>query len=183
MAHLDDSSGVAARYSAAIFVLGAEKKKESEIVQAFSTLAAALRADNTFTQMLQNPVLTRQQKAGALAASLKGADVLAIDAVRLIALKGRAEYLPVIADALAARFAETRQELQAEVVAATELSAAQQAALIEALSKATGKKVALQITIDKEVIGGISIKVGSQFIDGTLAGGLQRLSHYLKQAA
>jgi F-type H+-transporting ATPase subunit delta len=183
MAHLDDSSGVAARYSAAVFALAAEQKKEAAVVQAFSALAEAIRSDVRAFEMLLSPVLTRNEKADALAASMKGADSIAVASVRMIALKGRAAYLPVIADALVAKLAEARRELQAQVITAHELSSAQQAALTEALRKATGKEIALHITIDKSVIGGMSIKVGSQFIDGTLAGSLQRLSQHLKQAA
>ena len=49
------------------------------------------------------------------------------------------------------------------------------------LSKKTGKKIALEEKIDKEVIAGITIKLGSLVIDGSLAGKLKEAVEALRK--
>ena len=49
------------------------------------------------------------------------------------------------------------------------------------LSKKTGKKIALEEKIDKEVIAGITIKLGSLVIDGSLAGKLKEAVEAVKK--
>lgn len=183
MAHLSDSSVISTRYANAVFGLATESGKTQGVVQAFVALAEAVRADTALAEALQNLLISRAGKADALQAALKGADEVALKAVRMIALKGRSAYLPAIADALAKKLAAQLQEVHAEVISAAPLSSAQQAALTEALKKATGKSVVLKLEVNKAAIGGFSVKLGSLLIDGTLAGQLERIKQQLKQAA
>jgi F-type H+-transporting ATPase subunit delta len=62
-----------------------------------------------------------------------------------------------------------RGEVVAHVSAAAELSATQRTRLIEVLSRIYGHPVTVQIQIDPALLGGLSISVGDEVIDGTLA--------------
>ena len=62
-----------------------------------------------------------------------------------------------------------RGEVVAQVTAAAELSDAQRARLTEVLSRIYGHPVSVQLQIDPELLGGLSISVGDEVIDGTLA--------------
>ena len=62
-----------------------------------------------------------------------------------------------------------RGEVVAQVVAAAELSDAQRTRLIEVLSRIYGHPVAIQLTVDSELLGGLSIAVGDEVIDGSIA--------------
>jgi F-type H+-transporting ATPase subunit delta len=62
-----------------------------------------------------------------------------------------------------------RGEVVAQVVAAAELSDAQRTRLTEVLSRIYGHPVAIQLTVDPEVLGGLSIAVGDEVIDGSIA--------------
>jgi F0F1-type ATP synthase delta subunit len=55
------------------------------------------------------------------------------------------------------------------VGAAAELSDAQHGRLTEVLSRIYGHPVTAQISIDPELLGGLSISVGDEIIDGTLS--------------
>ena len=57
----------------------------------------------------------------------------------------------------------------AQVVAAAELSDAQRTRLTEVLSRIYGHPVAIQLTVDPDVLGGLSIAVGDEVIDGSIA--------------
>lgn len=62
-----------------------------------------------------------------------------------------------------------RGEVVAQVSAAAELSDAQQTRLTEVLSRIYGHPVTTQISTDPELLGGLSITVGDEIIDGTLS--------------
>ena len=62
-----------------------------------------------------------------------------------------------------------RGEVVAQVSAAAELSDAQRTRLTEVLSRIYGHPVTVQLQIDAALLGGLSIAVGDEVIDGTLS--------------
>ena len=74
-----------------------------------------------------------------------------------------------VLDLAASIAARRRQQLIAVVRAATELSAAQRQRLLAALTQAYGQGVHLNVVRDPAVIGGISVQIGDELIDGTAA--------------
>ncbi|MFO7164951.1 MAG: F0F1 ATP synthase subunit B/delta [Mycolicibacterium hassiacum] len=62
-----------------------------------------------------------------------------------------------------------RGEVVAHVGAAAELSDAQRTRLTEVLTRIYGHPVSVQLQIDPELLGGLTITVGDEVIDGTLA--------------
>lgn len=65
--------------------------------------------------------------------------------------------------------AEQRERLVAEVRVATELSAAQRARLADALARAYGHAVHLNMVLDPQVVGGMIIRIAGEQIDGSVA--------------
>jgi F-type H+-transporting ATPase subunit delta len=65
--------------------------------------------------------------------------------------------------------ARQRQQLIAVVRCAVALSAGQQRRLADALARTYGHRIHLNVVIDPEVLGGISIQIGDELIDGTAA--------------
>jgi F-type H+-transporting ATPase subunit delta len=89
--------------------------------------------------------------------------------------QGRARQLPQILEQVSKLAAEARQSVIAEVRSAVLLDDKQQAALAEALSKATNKNVTVKVILDDSVIGGIVAKVGDTVIDGSVKRRLDQL--------
>jgi len=77
------------------------------------------------------------------------------------------------ADEAVARLAQLavarRGEIVAHVDAAAELSAAQRTRLAEVLTRIYNHPVSVQLNIDPALLGGLSVAVGDEVIDGTLA--------------
>ncbi|MBV8346329.1 MAG: F0F1 ATP synthase subunit delta, partial [Mycolicibacterium sp.] len=71
--------------------------------------------------------------------------------------------------ALAALVVARRGEVVAHVTAAAELSNAQNRRLTEVLSRIYNHPVSTQLQVDPEMLGGLSISVGDEVVDGTLA--------------
>jgi F-type H+-transporting ATPase subunit delta len=69
--------------------------------------------------------------------------------------------------------AEQRNQVVAEVRSAVSLDANQTSRLSAALSKITGKNVRINVAIDPSVLGGISVTIGEDVIDGSIAARLE----------
>ncbi len=65
--------------------------------------------------------------------------------------------------------ARRREQLVAVVRIATELSAAQRKRLADALTSAYGTGIHLNVVHDPAVVGGMSVQIGDELIDGTAA--------------
>ena len=71
--------------------------------------------------------------------------------------------------------ADWRQRLIAVVRVATELSDRQRQRLTRALSAIYGHGIQLNVVLDPRVVGGVSIQIGDELIDGTLSSRLAAL--------
>ncbi len=81
----------------------------------------------------------------------------------------RGRSLTAALDLCAGIAAQRREQLIAVVRSATDLSAAQRRRLAGALAASYGHQVHLNVVIDPSVVGGISVQIGDELIDGTVA--------------
>ena len=81
----------------------------------------------------------------------------------------RGRSLTAALDLCAGIAAQRREQLIAEVRSAVELSATQRRQLADALAASYGHQVHLNVVIDPSVVGGISVRIGDELIDGTVA--------------
>ena len=84
-----------------------------------------------------------------------------------------------VLDLAAGIAARRREQLIAVVRVATELSAAQRQRLLAALSEGYGRDVHLNVVYDPAVVGGVSVTIGDELIDGTAASRLAEVRRRL----
>lgn len=72
--------------------------------------------------------------------------------------------------------AQRRERITALVKATVPLTEAQRARLTAILGRAYGRDVRLNVELDQELIGGMTIRIGDDIIDGSLAGRLAEAS-------
>jgi F-type H+-transporting ATPase subunit delta len=75
--------------------------------------------------------------------------------------------------------AQRRQQLIAVVRSAVELSATQRRRLAETLAASYGHRIHLNVVLDPSVVGGISVHIGDELIDGTAASRLSAVRRKL----
>ena len=78
-------------------------------------------------------------------------------------------------DLVLARLADAAGEVSAEVTSAVGLSEEEVRRVSDALSRATGKKVSVSLTVDSSMIGGIRAKVGDRIYDNSVGTQLERI--------
>ena len=130
----------------------------------------------------------------AIAANLPDADRIAIvqrvaeqmDAATpvrkllvMLAQKRGLNLLPDLSAAFSERLLAHQNIVRAEVKSAAPLSPDKTRALEESLSKVTGKKVELSVSVDPELLGGVVATIGSTVYDGSVRTQLQRMRQEL----
>ena len=114
--------------------------------------------------------LPAERKDELLAALLRGkVTPVTLRLITQMVTHPRGRALPEALDMCADVAARRRQQLIAVVRSAVELSAAQRRRLADALAASYGHQVHLNIVIDPAVVGGISVQIGDELIDGTAA--------------
>jgi F-type H+-transporting ATPase subunit delta len=129
---------------------------------------------------LSNPLLPAERKHALLEALLAGK--VTPTALRLItqaAVHPRGRSLDASLEEYARLAAGWRQRLIALVRVAAELTASQRSRLVAALSATYGHDVHLNVVIDPAVVGGMSVQIGDEFIDGSVGSRLARLRRRL----
>ena len=97
----------------------------------------------------------------------------------MLADKRGLNLLPDLSAAFSERLLSHQNIVRAEVKSATPLSPEKTRALEESLSKVTGKKVELSVSVDPELLGGVVATIGSTVYDGSVRTQLHRMRQEL----
>ncbi|MGP6173432.1 F0F1 ATP synthase subunit delta [Corynebacterium sp. A21] len=138
-------------------------------------LGRILDKEPRLTQLLSDQAVTAADRRGLLANVLYGKATMISEALALQVI-GRPEHNPIDDLANIAAFAAGLQgRTVAHVVAASDLNEGQQATLAEKLGRIYGRAMSIHSEVDPSLLGGMTIRVGDELIDGSTAGKLQRL--------
>lgn len=177
-------SAAADRYAAALFDLALEAGAV-DVIDADLTAFARLIAENAdLAESLASPLVAAGDKANVIAAiaDKAGLQELARKGLGLLAANGRAAQAQGFARAFAERAAAHRGGVRAVVTAAAALTPAQSNDLQTRLSAKFGKPVTIETDINPELLGGLTIRIGSRLFDASLASKLQSLKTLMRGA-
>jgi F-type H+-transporting ATPase subunit delta len=119
---------------------------------------------------LADPSLPEERKHELLGALLNGkVSAVSLGMINQVVAHPRGRPLSAALDLCAGIAAQRREQLIAVVRSAVELSASQRRRLAETLSAAYGHRIHLNVVLDPSVVGGISVQIGDELIDGTAA--------------
>jgi F-type H+-transporting ATPase subunit delta len=97
----------------------------------------------------------------------------------LLADSRKLSLVPDLADSFRERLLNHKNIVRAEVTSAAPLSPEKIKALEDSLSKVTGKKVDLSVSVDPELLGGVVARIGSTVYDGSVKTQLERMRQQL----
>ena len=175
-------ASLAGRYASALFSLARDERQIDAVSRSLELLAQALVDSREFTELLSSPLIDREQAGkamGAIAQQLS-LDPITTNFLGVLARNGRKNQLQSVIRSFRRLAAEHRGETTAEVVTANPLNDDQLAALKQQLRARAGRDVAIETSIDPEILGGIVIKMGSQMIDASIRTKLNRLAEAMK---
>lgn len=172
-------STIARPYAVAAYKLGKEQKalaKWSEML-GFATQVAN---DTKMQAYINDPkVLASDLQTTFLKVCGDKLNDNAQNLIKVLVEYGRLSILPAITAAFEELKAQDEGILEAQIIAATKLSAAETKDLVKRLEAKFGKKVEATVSVDAEIIGGIKIIVGDTVIDASVKNQLQNLAYTL----
>lgn len=181
----ETAGAIAERYAAALFELAEQQAALDKVAEDLKTLRAMVTDSADLRRLLRSPVIGRaeQQKAMAALAAKAGLSELTHRFVGVVAGNRRLFVLPAMIEAFLARLAGRRGEVKASVMVAAPLDEKQLGALDATLRKALGGNIALDVSVDPSLLGGLVVRVGSRMIDSSLKTKLQQLQLAMKGVA
>jgi len=183
---VENSGGIQAslsgRYATALFGLARDEKALDAVSTSLATLKAALADSDDLRKLTTSPVVSRAEaaKAIAAAAAAMGIDPLTTKFLGVLAQNRRLAQLGATISAFGQLAAAHRGETTAEVTSAHPLSATQVKALKAKLKTELARDVAVDLTVDPSILGGLIVKIGSRQIDGSIRSKLNTLAIAMK---
>lgn len=176
-------SGVAERYASALFELALSEKKLDAVEKDLGRFSELLKGSEDLTRLVRSPVFGADEQTKAVEAVLSKAKISGLTGnfIKVVASNRRLFVLPDMIRAFATFLADHRGEMAAEVSVAQALNATQEKQLKTALKGVVGKDVALDMTVDPSLLGGMIVKIGSRQIDTSLRTKLSSLKLALKE--
>ena len=178
------STGIAGRYATAVFDLALEQGALKALEADIDALDQAIADSDALGAALTSPLHGREEMEAAIGAVAVqiGVSETTVNTLRLMARNRRLFVLPHMLRDLRRRLAEHRGEVAADVTSAKPLTKGQTDKLSKALAAKTGREVTLNATVDKALIGGLVVKLGSTMIDTSIRAKLDALQNTMKEA-
>jgi F-type H+-transporting ATPase subunit delta len=166
-------------YAEAVFEL-AQSRQALTAWSEMLAFIAAIAGDADMQRLASDPRVNRGRFLDLfLGLGGKNIDAEGANFIRLLVECRRLNLLPEIVELYEARKSEAESRVEATVVSAFPLEAAQLQSLTEALKRKFGREVNLTVEVDKALMGGVIIRAGDIVIDGTVRGRLTDLATYL----
>ena len=183
---MENSGGIqaslAGRYATALFELARDERQIEAVGTSLAALRDGLRDSAELRELTTSPLVGRDDAVAAVKAvsASMSLDPLTANFLGVLAQNRRLAQLGSVIRYFNLLAAEHRGETTAEVVSAHPLNDDQVAALRSNLRSRVGRDVAVDLTVDPTILGGLVVKIGSQMIDGSIRTKLNTLAHAMK---
>jgi len=172
------------RYASALYDLANENKVVDSVIENLNFLKDIISENKELKLVVKSPLITSNDKLEIILklVSEKNFNQLSITFLKVISNNKRFSSLTSIILQFIKINAQKRGDILADVTSADDLSDQQQEDIKEQLRTILGEKLSLNFKVDKNIIGGLIVKVGSKMIDTSLANKINKLNIAMKGA-
>src|SRR5512146_239948 len=175
-------ASVTSRYARAFADVVIDLKLDpTQIREELRSMVEIVGANPDLRRVWESPAVPQEQKLKLLDALAARAGLVSPvrNFMAVLIDHGRMAMLAEIATQFEVELNQRLGVAEAEVTSVRELSSQERAALEEQLAKVTGMKVRASYALDRKLLGGAVVKVGSTIYDGSLRGQLRRIKEQL----
>ena len=169
-------------YAEALYETAAKNGEEALLLSESESFAAELASNSKIIGYLSNPIWDNQGKKEALTeiAAIKKMSKPMVGLLSVMADNGRVGMLVEVLKEFKQIYYHLKHIVPVTVNTVIELSESQKNSLMAALEKYTGNKVVVKYKIRPEILGGLLIECGSELIDDSVKGKLERMELLMK---
>lgn len=172
---------IAKRYAVALFELGKEKQRLNELEDEMKTVQSVFNNQPKLEEMLTHPNISVQDKKKLIDESFRAAvskDVL--HTMKYMIDRHRGDVINEVASLFVNLAYEEKGVAEAKVYSVKPLSDDEKQALSDSFAKKVGKRsLLIDNIVDKELIGGVKLRIGNRLFDGSVSGKLKRIERQL----
>jgi len=182
------SLAVAARYARALVDIAVDPKNQldpAKVLECLEAFEGAVQSSEELRNILESPAVPAARKKAVvtrLGAPL-GLPVLVRHFFYVLINHRRVLLLGDIRRSFQTLLDERLGVVRADVSSALPLDDEQRAGVVSELTRLTGKQVRCEYSVDSELVGGVSARIGSTIYDGSLRGRLAKLRRTLAAEA
>ena len=180
---MKSNSEISQRYAKALYELSLESKSLKNIEKDVLNLKSMIIKNSNLNELIKSHVISRENKAKVIEKILKKlkSHSLIVKFMGTIALNGRINFIEDIIDQFLNKLSLERGEIKAELTTALPISNEINNTLIKEVKKLTkSEKIELKTNVDKSLIGGLVLQVGSTMIDSSIKTKLNSLKMTMK---
>ena len=180
------SSGdlISDRYASALYDLASEKKLVDVVLDDLLFIQSIIKNNKDLKLVIKSPLIKSNDKLEILQNILKSKNPNELSSTFLKVLSKNKRFQKTVD--IISQFkninAQKRGDVLADITSAEKLSNEQQDNIKEQLRTILGDKLSLSYKVDKQIIGGLIIKVGSKMIDTSLSNKINKLKIAMKGA-
>jgi len=169
---------VALSYSDALYALAEEADKTVLFKEQLCFVREQCRNNDDFFRLMTHPKIHKKEKKQVIADVFESVvDHTVLNFMKLLIDKGRFRDLPDIAKEFEKRYRRENNIVVAYVKSARELSKEETKRLCAMLEKKLAKHVELRLSLDRDLLAGIRVKVNDVVLDYTAWNRLENLKH------
>ena len=173
------SSGdlISERYASALYDLAAEKKIVDPVLEDLTFLQKCILESKDLKLLVKSPLITSSDKLNIFekVLSKQKADNLTNTFLKVISRNKRFAKLSSIIFQFMNINSQKRGDVLADVTSSDELSDNQKNVIKDQLKSILGEKLFLNFNVDKKILGGLIVKIGSKMIDSSLLTKINKL--------
>ncbi len=176
---MSELATLARPYAAAVFKRAKETHATAKWSQSLAFMSAVLM-NKDISVVVDNPKVNKQRLLELMLDICQGhINDENENFLKLLIHNNRLNLLTPISKLFEAYKAEDEGYIDVEVLSAYSLSKEAKHDLTTTLEKTLGKKIHMNVTVDKSLIGGVLVRAGDKVIDGSIRGRLQQLAKRL----
>jgi F-type H+-transporting ATPase subunit delta len=172
-------SKVARVYATALYQAANEEGRVQQVRRDLEEFVQAIDSSPELKQLLSAEEITDLQKTQVLMELTEGGDELVRNLLRLMVDKNRETEVPATYLAFVGLVEQAQGLVHVEVVSAVPLPADVQQALKKKIESSLKKTVELTLAIDKEILGGLRLRIGDRVADASVRHRLEQLREML----
>ena len=175
---------IADRYASALYDLAVDIKSVDSVLADLTLLQTMLNDQKDLNLVIKSPLIASTDKLNILEKLLLNikANKLTLTFLKVLEQNKRFSNLYSIISQFININAYNRGDVLADITSAEELNDEQRKNITEQLKNTLGEKIFLNFIVDKKIIGGLVVKVGSKMIDTSLANKINKLKIAMKGA-
>ena len=169
----DHTSGISGRYAFALFELIQEDYDLNEldkINDELSTIGSAISQSEEMLKIIQSPIYNAKEQFSAMKSVLEilNTSEILTNFVGVLCQNRRLFVLPDMIISFREILDNLKGKLTATVIASSELDKNQINEIKKLLADNYSQEINIDLEIDKKILGGLIVKIGSKMIDSSL---------------